>query len=90
MVLRRMPSAAKVIQDLDPEQRKALAKDWLAGHTLLLGYRRFLLRRLRLRRATPPWARALGATRAYLADHAGVILTVLGVILLVILACYFA
>jgi hypothetical protein len=89
MVLRRMPSAVKVIQDLDAGQRKALAKDWLAGHTLLLGYRRFLLRKLRLRRATPPWARAVGSARALLADHAGVILTILGVILLVILVCYF-
>jgi hypothetical protein len=39
---------------------------------------------------TAPWARGIATARAYLADHAGVILTVLGVILVVILACYFS
>lgn len=90
MALRRLRPMVKAVQELDPDQRKALAKDWLAGHTLLLGYRRFLLRRLRLRRKSSRLANGLAAVRAYLADHAGAVLTVLGVALLVVLVCLFA
>jgi hypothetical protein len=87
--LRRQRPMCKAVQDLDPENRKTLAKDWLAGHTLLLGYRRFLLRQLRLRRVSTRLARGIGTVRAWLDDNAGVILTVLGVALLIVLACLF-
>jgi hypothetical protein len=90
LVLRKLGSPLKAIQEIDAEQRKALTKDWLAGHTLLLGYRRCLLRRLRLRRKSSGWARCIGTVRAYVADNAEVILTVLGVLLLIVALCYFA
>jgi hypothetical protein len=90
LVLRKLGSPVKAILETDAEQRKALSKDWMAGHTLLLGYRRSLLRKLRLRRQSSRWARGLGTARAYLADHAEVILSVLGVVLLIVLLCYFA
>jgi hypothetical protein len=90
LALRRQRPMCKAVQDLDTENRKNLAKDWLAGHTLLLGYRRSLLRQLRMRRNAPRLALGVGAVRAWLDDHAGVILTVLGVTLLLVLICLFS
>jgi hypothetical protein len=86
LALRRLRPVAKAVLDLDVEQRKNLVKDWLAGHTLLLGYRRTLLRELRVRRKSPPWRRLLAATRSFLADHAAVVLISLGIVLALLLA----
>jgi hypothetical protein len=85
--LRRQRPMCKAIQELEPEQRKTLVKDWLAGHTLLLGYRRTLLRELRRRRRSSGPSQAVATTRAWISDNAGMVLTVLGVAVLIVLVC---
>jgi hypothetical protein len=69
---------------LDTKQRDALAKDWLAGRTLLSSHRRFLRQELRALRKRTGWGRGVRAVRALINDHPGYVILALGLLALVI------
>jgi hypothetical protein len=62
---------AAMFNGLDPEQREALARDWVAGQALLNAHRQFLRKELRLLRCQGWCARLVRASRAALNDHPG-------------------
>jgi hypothetical protein len=64
---------------LDLNQREALAKDWMAGRTLLAFHRQFLRQELRSLRKRTWWGRSIRAVRAALNDHPGYVLLAIGV-----------
>jgi hypothetical protein len=69
---------------LDRNQREALAKDWLAGRTLLASHRQFLRQELKALRKRTWWGRTVRAVRAALNDHPGYVIMGVGVVALAI------
>lgn len=65
----RLEMTAEMFEMLDPEQRLALARDWQAGHHVLLAHRKFLLRRFQNLRRQGLGTRAMRTLRAALNDH---------------------
>jgi len=69
VAMARLEMTAVMFNMLDPNQREALARDWVAGRVVLLAHRKFLhgeFKRLRRRNIL---ARAIHASRAALNDH---------------------
>jgi hypothetical protein len=56
---------------LDPEEREALARDWLAGQTLLQAHRQFLRQQVKGLRRRGLVARLLYTVEAAVNDHPG-------------------
>jgi hypothetical protein len=69
---------------LDLNQREALAKDWLAGRTLLASHRSFLRQELQALRQRTWWGRMVRAVRAALNDHPGYVIVGIGVAALLV------
>lgn len=80
----RQQLVAQTFKLLDLNQREALAKDWLAGRTLLLFHRQFLRQELRSLRKRTWWGRTVRAVRATLNDHPGYVLLAIGALALLI------
>jgi hypothetical protein len=80
----RQQQIQQTIQNLDQPQLDALAKDWLAGRTLLASHRRFLSLELQAHRKRSPWAKAVRAMRALINDHPGYVLLIIGLLALLV------
>jgi hypothetical protein len=70
----RLEMTGPMFSMLDPIQREALARDWLAGRVLLLSHRQFLRRELKAYRHLPVLKRWLRPARAAVNDHPGWVL----------------
>lgn len=82
LALARQQLIVPTFQTLLPSQREALARDWQAGHGLLLSHREFLRQELRGLRGRGRLGRAFRALRLTLRDHPGIWLFLLGLLAL--------
>jgi hypothetical protein len=80
----RQQAALPTFKMLDIHQREALAKDWIAGKTLLAFHRQFIRQELQAHRRRTCWGRTVRAVRAALNDHPGYVILAVGVVALVI------
>ncbi len=69
IAMARLGMTAEMFQTLDPEQRAALARDWVAGQVVLKKHRQFLRQELKALRRKGWLGRAIRALRAGLNDH---------------------
>ena len=69
IAMARLEMTAVMFNMLDPHQREALARDWVAGRAVLLVHRRFLRREFNKVRRSGIVSRATRATRGALNDH---------------------
>ena len=69
-------------QTLLPSQREALARDWSQAQKLLVAHKDFLRQELRALRRKTIVGRALRASRAFLNEHPGGVLVLLGLVAL--------
>jgi hypothetical protein len=80
IAMARLEMATDMFNMLDPVQRAALARDWLAGRVLLLEHRRYLRHELKILRRQNWLKRVVRAARAMINDHpAWVLLGLAGV-----------
>jgi len=77
VAIARLNATAQIFGSLDREQRKALAKDWLAARQILLSYRRFLHREFKSLRKAGWLGRAIRALRTGVHDHPVIVWTTL-------------
>jgi hypothetical protein len=75
--LARQPVIVPTFQTLLPSQREALARDWRAGHKLLIEHRQFLRGELRALRKRSAAGQVFRAVRTFVADRPGLILLVI-------------
>jgi hypothetical protein len=80
--LARQEMIVPMLQALLPSQRNVLARDWQAGHDLLLAHRRFLRQELRALRHRNRWQQGLRALASGLAHHPSLVLVFLGLVAL--------
>jgi hypothetical protein len=69
VAMARLEMTAVMFNVLDPHQREALARDWVAGRVVLLSHRKFLRQEFKSVRRSNIFARAVRAARAALNDH---------------------
>jgi hypothetical protein len=73
------------LKALDDQQRDLLARDWIAGRTMLRAHGKFLCGQVKGLRRLTWWQRLRWRIDATLTDHRGTVLLVLGLIGLLIL-----
>jgi hypothetical protein len=69
VAMARLEMTAQMFKMLDMTQRADLARDWAAGHGVLLAHRGFLLAQFKLLRSRGPISLVLKAVRGALNDH---------------------
>ena len=74
IAMARLEMTSPMFKNLDRPQREVLARDWIAGYTVLRAHRQFLRRELRALRQQGWISRAIRATRSALNDHPGWVL----------------
>ena len=84
VALARQQVVVPTFQTLLGSQRQALARDWRAGHKLLLAHKDFIRHELAAHRKRSWFGRRLRMVRAFLNDHPGGWLIVLGLLALAI------
>jgi hypothetical protein len=84
VALSRQQVVVPTFASLLPSQREALARDWKAGHHLLTAHRQFLRAELRAMRRKSPWRWGVRAVRAFINDHPGLVLLILGALALLV------
>ncbi len=84
VALARREAVVQAFGMYDPPQREVLAKDWMAGRTLLASHRQFLRQELRSLRKKTWWGRTIRMVRASLNEHPGYVLLGVGVVALLI------
>jgi hypothetical protein len=69
VAMARLAMTGGMMQNLDPAQREALARDWVAGQVVLKAHKRFLLQELKAWRRQTWFGKGVRAARAALNDH---------------------
>lgn len=82
IALARQQIIVPTFQTLLPSQREALARDWSQARKLLAAHKEFLRQELRALRRKTVVGRGLRATRAFLNEHPGGMLLLLGLVAL--------
>jgi hypothetical protein len=86
----RQQAVVATFKMLDVHQRDALAKDWIAGRTLLASHRQFLRHELQALRKRTWWGRTVRAVRAALNDHPGYVIAAVGLVALLVALFHWA
>src|SRR5262249_20048209 len=84
LALARQQIVVPTFQTLLPSQREALARDWSQAQKLLAAHKDFLRQELRALRRKTALGRAVRSVRAFLDDHPGAFLILLGLLALAI------
>lgn len=79
---------AQMLQMLDDNQREDLARDWQAGHRLLVSHRQFLRWQFKTLRTRGRFSRTLRGVRAKINDHPGWVISGLLLAAGLCAACY--
>jgi len=82
--LARQQIVVPTFQTLLPSQREALARDWSQAQKLLVAHKDFLRQELKALRRKTFIGRGLRATRAFLNEHPGGMLILLGLLALAV------
>jgi hypothetical protein len=82
LTLARQEMIVPMLQALLPSQRDVLARDWQAGHDLLLAHRSFLRQELRALRQRKRWVHGLRLLTTGLFNHPSLMLVLVGLIAL--------
>jgi len=82
LTLARQEMIVPMLQALLPSQREVLARDWQAGHNLLLAHRSFLRQELRALRKRKRWVQGLRSLATGLFNHPSLLLVLLGLVAL--------
>jgi hypothetical protein len=90
LAIARQQLIAQTFKMLDLNQREALAKDWLAGRTLLSFHRQFLRQELRSLRKRTWCGLTVRAVRGTLNDHPGYVIIAVGCLALIIALFHWA
>lgn len=84
VAMARMAMTGSMLQNLDPSQREALARDWVAGHVVLKSHKRFLRHELKIWRRRTWFGKIIRAVRAALNDHPTLVFLGLGFVVILI------
>jgi hypothetical protein len=88
VAMARLEMTAIMFNILDPHQREALSRDWVAGRIVLLSHRKFLRQEFKSLRRSNIFARAMRAARAAVNDHPSWVLLGVSMTALAIAAFY--